>query len=355
MAKFTISVCTMVFASIALVATVGHAGGIADPTPSENASNNNTQNDRAVFGQGGTVTTSSSSTLVLDGAGGGFTTGESGAGFSTESSSAPGGLPTGISAGDVYGDVSIWVQASYNAIDVSETGLEMEGDVYVGAVGADYTFSDKLKAGLAIGYESAHLDTDYNSGAYRGDGFSVMPYLMFDFSDQWTLSALLGYANLDYDTDRNQGGVSANFEAQRLFSTVAVEGSYAYGGYRFKPKASVLVLREYQEQYTDSTGAVTLSEVQGYGRLSAGGKVGYKIRNAIPYLRMEVMWDFDVPGRVTTATGATSKSDAIAGIANLGYEMSFGSFTASVEAGYNSFFRQDVDHWISTLRASYTF
>lgn len=301
------------------------------------------------------------------GAGGGFVTpGGSGGGFAPsggtgtngqQGSSLPFMSTRGMAGGGGASKLGVWTQGTYSRIDKSESGLEMTGNVYNAVVGTDYKITDRYMVGVALSWEHTDLDTGYNNGTFTGSGISAVPYFGITLTPNWTLDVSGGYGWLSYDTDRNNGAVSGSYNARRTFATGNLTGSFAHDNWRFQPKATVSYIHEFQDGYTERGGANASvdSDTIEFGRMSGGTKIGYAIGDGVPYIKLMGEWDFLKPGSVTKASGQVSSSSDGGGVIGLGYEIYKGDFIGSIEANYNSLFREDLDLYTVALRARYTF
>lgn len=312
--------------------------------------------------------------------GGGFTGGGSGGGFSPGGGSgggfSPGGgvggggnstgpgpqssLPLtstrGKAGGGEAAKFGIWTQGTYSHVDRQETGLEMRGNVYNAAVGADYKFTDRVLGGIAVSYESSDIDTSYNNGTFKGSGVSVAPYLGVTLDKNWTWDVSAGYGWLNYDVSRANDSITGSYNATRVFGATNVTGSFAAGSYLFQPRAGVVMSREDMDAYRESNGTEVGADHTSFGRATAGSKFGYALGNGnVPYVKLMAEWDFLRPDQVLKSGSQLSSDDKFGGVAGIGYELYSGPFTGSVEVNYNSLFREDLDLWTAALRARWEF
>lgn len=317
------------------------------------------------------VASSQTASIISGAIGGGFATpGGTGGGFAPSGGTGGGFAPSGqqgsslpfistrgMAGGGAASKLGVWTQGTYSRIDKSESGLEMSGNVYNVVVGADYKITDRYMAGVALSWEHTDLDTAYNNGTFTGSGISAVPYFGVTLTPNWTADVSVGHGWLSYDTDRNNGAISGSYNARRTFAAGNLTGSFAHDNWRFQPKATVSYIHEFQDDYTErgGTNASVDSDTIEFGRLSGGTKIGYAIGNGVPYIKLMGEWDFLKPDGVSKANGQVSSTSDGGGVIGLGYEIYKGDFIGSIEANYNSLFREDLDLYTVALRARYTF
>lgn len=338
-------------------------------------SNNSAQSNQATGSTAAKVAATQTATIISNSATSGFTGGFSGGGFAPSGGggggfspsgggsgggfSPSGGSPgkqgsldarmTGKSGGGAGAQTGLWMQGLWSNIDKSEAFLETQGNVYSVVTGLDRR-SKHLVGGLALGYEHINLDTVYNNGTYRADGYTVAPYGAITLSPQWTLDGSTGYTWLNYDTSRQNGAVTGSFDGGRWFVSSNVTGGFTSGNWRYQPKLGALYMKESQNGYTDSTGAAVESNAFAIGRVSGGGKMGYALGTVLPYAKLMGEWDFKTPNPVVKSNGQESEISTGGGVGGLGVEVNTRGLTTSLEVNNNSVFRQDLDVWSTVAR-----
>lgn len=262
---------------------------------------------------------------------------------------------SGRAAGDGAADTGLWMQATGSLISKTEAGLKLHGKVYNGLVGIDHRFTEDFLGGLAVGYENSNIVTAYNNGNFKGSGVSLAPYVGIVLSSAWTVDLSGGYSWLRYDVDRTNKAVSGSYDANRVFGSSNLTGSYAVSDWRFQPTVGVQFSREYQNAYTETGNAAVAPGISKTGRASGGSKIGYALENGVPYVKILGEWDFLMPKAVLKGNGDLSRVDRYGGVFGIGYEHYMGGFVGSAELNYNSLLRQDLDLWTAALRARWDF
>ena len=248
----------------------------------------------------------------------------------------------GKSGGGEEAQVGIWSQALVAHVEKTEPYLQMRGNVYSLVAGIDRRFG-KLLVGVAVPLEDVEMQTRYNNGTYRDTGVGVVPYFAYPINQTWMLDGSVGYNWLNYYSSHQDGGAHGTFDGTRFTSSGNVTGSYAVGNWRMQPRAGIAYSFEDQHAYVDNTGTRVDENAFALGVVTAGGKIGYAIDKFVPYGKFMGEWDWRQPYSVLKANAQQSHLDDFGGTAALGLEYYGGGITASLEADYNSLFKQDLD------------
>jgi len=140
-----------------------------------------------------------------------------------QQANAMGQQQTGRSAGEADLKYGAWGSGAISFMHDSATETKNNGTLSNVLVGMDYKLTDKLVAGVAIGYEHLYLKTNYNSGSMLANGISITPYVGYSITDNLTVDALVGYTRLSSDMRSTVGIVSykkSDYESNRyMFAT----------------------------------------------------------------------------------------------------------------------------------------
>jgi outer membrane autotransporter protein len=100
--------------------------------------------------------------------------------------------------------LGLFVNATYNTGDKNETtredGFDFDNWSLLG--GADYRFTEKFLAGVALGYSQTKVDITRSQGTIDSDAWNVNTYATFNL-DKFYIEGTLGYSRNGYDSDRN--------------------------------------------------------------------------------------------------------------------------------------------------------
>lgn len=286
---------------------------------------------------------------------------------------AAGNVPTGTSAGDSDGivslnsrnvtgrsagnesDMGVWIQGAYTWVENDDTGGEFDGNVVNVIVGGDYQIQDNLLVGMSVGYEDLDVDTTFNNGTFEGQGIGVTPYLGISISDRWAVQVMGGYTAVEYDTTRNSGAITGSFDADRYFGMVGVSGSYFVSdSIAVSPNVSVMQVREIQDAYTDSSGSAVGESAVDLGRMSAGATVSYVGQMASPYVRVLGEYDYLQEDAVDLGGGNFSSNDDMGLNVSLGANLHItDSLTGTFEGTSGAEFRENLDLYTVSGRLRY--
>ncbi len=130
--------------------------------------------------------------------------------------------------GPLDGRLAAWVTGNVSFLESEIDEAEYDGTIYTPFLGADYVTETGWVFGLALGYERADIDTDFNSGRLESDGFTVTPYVGKAIAGFLILDAGIGYARLDYDRlDRSDDTPRRGSFAGDRFFVFANANAYA--------------------------------------------------------------------------------------------------------------------------------
>lgn len=253
---------------------------------------------------------------------------------------ATGPLKGGLSGGSSELGLGVWANVGYSSIDFDKAGSEFDGDIWTGMGGLDYKFTEQFIAGMAFGYENIDLETTFNRGTLKADGWTFAPYALYRFTKTYSVDASVGYSMVDYDLTRRDPLVNTSItgktDGNRYFGAVNLNGNWAEDQWRFGAKLGNLYVTETKDRFTESNGVVTGEQTTKVGQASLGGKVGYNLGMVEPYV--------SGAGRIYYGD-ADDKSDFLAGVGSLFYlgEMAIGGIEATTPLAAD-----DLKQWTVT-------
>ncbi len=262
------------------------------------------------------------------------------------------GLPQ-VAATD-SGRFRSWVEFAHHSADSDQTNGRYDARSVGFTTGLEYKLPSGLTLATVVGREDLDLDAPVSLGGnLDGRGYTVAPYLTMSFMEHWQVSLMGGYTWLDYDVR----GTSDDPDGQRLFTSAGLAGNFEVGdGLRLSPEAHVWYAEQATDQFTDSLAVNVRSDRSDFGRVSAGGELGYPFDLGIgriePYVRVMAELDFDDDDRVTLASGQTFSRDDFGFVAGAGLNAALTNrLNGRVEWTSDSISRNDLDAW--TLRARF--
>lgn len=218
---------------------------------------------------------------------------------------------TGMAAGGGDGRLGVWVSGGWSQIEDDLTSTAYDGNLYNGLVGADYQFNDRFLGGLALGYESANIDTAFNAGSIESDGFTIAPYAGYVLNRYLTVDVSGGYSFIDYDMDRTAGGtrVTGSTDSNRWFLGGNLNAYYAVNRVTLGGRVGYLYTKEAQDGFTESNGTVISDNDITIGQFRVGGTAGYQLGKVEPYVTGTYVYDVQHE-KITVAAGqAAPKND----------------------------------------------
>ncbi len=218
-------------------------------------------------------------------------------------------LGTGRGAGKGGNKLGVWVDSSWSDYKDKNASTKADGNIITGAFGLDYQADPNVVVGLAAGYENIDINTTFNRGSLKADGYTVAPYAVFNLNNMFSVDVSGGYTWLKYDVDRTtitDGATTfsgtkstGSFDANRLFGSFNVNADYATDSWLLNGTVGTLYSSETQDAYTESNGTSREGGSYDVGRAIAGGKIGYDLGGVspdlggiVPYLKGSYEYDY---------------------------------------------------------------
>lgn len=201
---------------------------------------------------------------------------------------------TGMSAGGGEGRLGIWVSGGWTGIEDDLVSTAYDGDVFNFLFGGDYRFNDRFIGGIALGYESADIDTAFNVGNVSSDGWTIAPYAGFVVNRYFTVDVSGGFSWVDYDLRRtNAAGtiVNGDFDSTRYFVSGGLNGFYAVNKVLLSARASYSYTNESQDSFAESDGTINSARDVKLGTFRIGGQIGYDLGKVQPYISGTYVYD----------------------------------------------------------------
>ncbi len=221
-------------------------------------------------------------------------------------------LMTGKAAAMNPHGFGLWINGGYTNLDFSGANSAFNGDVVNGMVGVDYRINDAITLGVAGGYENTDIDTSFNLGTLKTDGYSVTPYVAVRLGRHFSINASGSYAWLSTDMTRTSGAIQGSYDSTRWMGSVNLLSNWASGKWRFGTLLGYLYIHQDDDAYTETgaagAGAVGSATTKiGQGRV--GGSIGYDLGKVETYINGRYEYDFTSDGPTLPAgTGTTGRS-----------------------------------------------
>jgi hypothetical protein len=234
----------------------------------------------------------------------------------------PGQGGTGAAAAPGGKALNVWFAMSQNRISYDYAPLQSSGKVNVGLIGFDYTFNNKIVAGLAIARDKTDVDLTFASGKLKGSGTTYSPYVGIPLNKNWSADVSVGWGKTTVDTE--VGAVSGRMDDTR--KTASVGMSYrqlAFGDkWMLTGRGSYLAVKDKLGAYTLSNGTFVPDGSVSISQLRFGGQAAYNAGVFVPYAGLNYIYDVSAPSQA----GAANDRDAFQGVLGVKFSVPSGVY-----------------------------
>ena len=177
-------------------------------------------------------------------------------------------------AGPLGDGWTLWHTSSFTWQKDRRAPVANRGEAASFTIGLDRELAAGLTGGISANYIHTSLDTFFNAGKSRTDGFSIGPYASLAFSDWLSLDASAAYVhNREKMRRALPGAATGRRHSDGYVLSAALSASKWFGGVLLSGKAGVIASRDAWDAYTESDGTPHAAEtnrlVQGQAELSA--------------------------------------------------------------------------------------
>lgn len=207
---------------------------------------------------------------------------------------------TGIAAGD--NSTFNWAGwGSYSRTDGDSDVIYQKFDSTLDSalIGFDRSYSENLIYGIAIGYDSNDVETDFNLGEQDISSFTIAPYLGYVINQNFTFDLSAGYSGIDIDQTRlapTPGGPVINngdTESDRFFVSGNLNGYTRYNDFVFSGRIGVIYANDERDDFVETPFPNTVSsQTVELGELQVGGDIAYSAWKLEPYATFFYEYDF---------------------------------------------------------------
>jgi uncharacterized protein with beta-barrel porin domain len=169
--------------------------------------------------------------------------------------SPPGASPC---AADWASSMAFWTSGSFQFGSMTPNGVASGNKFTTTGVtaGVDFRVSEKLIAGIALGYGAGRSDVGQNGTRSDASSFNGALYASLRLFDPLFVDAALGYGTLDYDNRRYVTGdgsiVSGARKGSYWFGSAAVSMELGHGQFKFAPYVSTDFVSATLNGYSES-------------------------------------------------------------------------------------------------------
>ena len=201
---------------------------------------------------------------------------------------------TGLNAGDEDTlPFGVWGNYSYTNFenDLSSTAFDGSSHGFLG--GVDVAAWNNAIIGVALGFDTADIDTGFNNGNQKAETFTIAPYYGAILSDIISVDFNFGYSYVDYDQFRTSGAtrIGSTPTADRLFGSFNLSTIYFVDRWVLGSRVGFLYARSTIDSYTESDGTIIADLATRVGTFSLAGDAAYSFGNYEPFLNLAYQYD----------------------------------------------------------------
>ena len=239
-----------------------------------------------------------------------------------------GGLKGLAASGDSDSPWTLWATPVLSNVSNRIAPATSKGSVNILLLGLEHNQDDELIRGVILALDRADLDTPYNSGKVKGNGYTIAPYLAMPFAESWLLDASVGFGKMDLKT--NVSDITASPQDDRRLASVGVSHSLlTKTKWLVSSKAGYSYSTDKVGSYTDSEPSTTAASKSTLSQVKVGVQATYTASKVKPFVAAYQFFnDFSVSGGSTTQPKEHSTTPQL----QLGISPSSGPWYASVVA-----------------------
>lgn len=223
------------------------------------------------------------------------------------------GKANGINAGDgIPVGFGAWASYSRSEFENDFAALAFDGNRNNFLTGIDYSPLESMVVGVALGYEFSDIDTKVNRGNIETDGYSVIPYVGILINDVLSVDGSFGYTHVkadQYRTDPASGTIiTSTPESHRVFGMFNLNGLWAHNNWLLGSSIGLLWADNFQDEFTESSGAVVAEQDTELRQFRIGGNVAYSYNEYEPFVSLNYSNDLQIT-EISVASGPQPAND----------------------------------------------
>ena len=229
-------------------------------------------------------------------------------------------VQTGAASADAVVELEsglgVFISGEFESLDRDVTTFEagFDSDIWRVTAGADYRFTDRIVAGLAVDY--AHHDGDFDGGGrFDNNSYGVLAFGSFLPNDRVFVQLSAGYARNTYDSNRfgtftetnaddtpnfdsEPGPQNADYNADKASVSALAGYNYPIGNVTISPRAGLDFVHIDFETYSEDDGGITGLALTFHGddqtsfqsRLGVQGSVAFRTGFGVVVPQASVDW-----------------------------------------------------------------
>ncbi len=192
--------------------------------------------------------------------------------------------------------LTLWGQYSSNTSHNGQADARTSGMTRTYTLGADWRATPGLLVGTAFGFGRTNLDTEYNSGAYHENVYTLSPYLSWQ-SPRHRLGLELAGGLSRGAIDSTRGGITGTSTSNTWFvaGTGTARLTPTEKPLKIEGRLSTLIGERWTSAYTESDGTYNDSGRTAVAQIRPGAEIGYRLHvdtvEVEPFVRAENVWD----------------------------------------------------------------
>ncbi|MFA7278971.1 MAG: autotransporter outer membrane beta-barrel domain-containing protein [Sterolibacterium sp.] len=245
----------------------------------------------------------------------------------------------GMAAGEPTAKWNAWMNASRGYIAntfaniFADTRFDGNVDNWIG--GMDYGINKDLVVGVSVGYDRTKLDTHYNKGNFKSEGYMFAPYVSYQINKMFSIDAVAGYADGDTDLRSNAFGlITAKQDFERNFAAINLSAvQWIDDAWQLTGKVSYISAEEKLKHYTDSSNAFVAGQTNRLEQFRLGAQVGYWANGIMPYIGLTYINDVNAPSTGLINVSNSKEAYSVATGVNVFGKDVMGSLSYTSERG----------------------
>ncbi len=204
-------------------------------------------------------------------------------------------ITRGASAGDQGSPWTLWATPIVTQVNNRIDPITSKGSVGIVMLGLEHNQDDELIRGVIVAFDRTILETPYNSGTVKGNGYTVSPYIALPLNEAWMLDANAGLGKNDQKT--NISGTTASPNDDRSLVSIGLTKSQSINRWLVNTKLGYSYSRDEVGTYIDSSGASTTTSTSTLNQLKVGVLATHMVGKFKPFVGVYSMFnDFSVSG-----------------------------------------------------------
>lgn len=214
---------------------------------------------------------------------------------------------TGISAGEGGYPYAIWTSLGAASMVGMNRDNEFDGMSRNVVLGFDYMPTDRWIVGVAPVFEFVNLNTTFNAGTIKREGYGLTPYAGYNFGQGTTADVMLGATWMTSDIMRGENLTKGTQDGWRWMGAANIHHTVPFGQLSVRGDLGYLYSQEVQLSYYETgTNATQKGISSSLSRGKVGVRASYSLDAVEPYAQVYYLRDF-VYKRISGAANSPNR------------------------------------------------